>query len=159
MGVRMAELRGFVLAIELATRQRDEFAKALARAQRTLSFAQTQMTQLQGYAGETDARWANASGTLVSVELMRHHYQFMDRLQQAIVLQVDAINHAHGQVDKANHDLLQAEFRLAGLAKVLEKRQTAAQLKQQRREQRVTDEYAGMQQARKRVSPMSGETL
>jgi flagellar FliJ protein len=154
----MVELRGLVLAIEVATRQRDAFAQAVARARRTLLFAQEQMAQLQGYAGETDARWANASGVTVSVELMRHHYQFMDRLQQAIVLQVESITHAGRQVDKASQDLLQAEFRLAGLVGVLEKRRASALLRQQRREQRVTDEYAGMQQARKRVNPMTGET-
>jgi flagellar protein FliJ len=155
----MAELRGLVLAIELATRQRDESAKALARARRILLFAQTQMTQLQGYAGETDARWTHAAGAAVSVEMVRHHYQFMDRLQQAIVLQVDAIGSADLQVETANHEFLLLEFRLAGLTKVLEKCRTAALLRQRRREQRVADEYAGMQQARKRVSPMSGETL
>ena len=53
----MSELRSIELAIELATRKRDEFAKAVARVEKTLQFAQNQMNQLEGYAAETDARW------------------------------------------------------------------------------------------------------
>jgi hypothetical protein len=43
----MSQLRSFILAIELATRQRDELARALARAEKTLQFAQNQMHQLE----------------------------------------------------------------------------------------------------------------
>lgn len=155
----MSELRSIVLAIELATRQRDDLAKAAARAQRALGGAQNQMAQLQGYAGETDARWSSPTYVALSAELIRHHYQFTARLQQAIVLQTDAIGKANRQVESAAQALLQAEFRLAGLKQVLETRQAALQLTQRRRDQRLTDEFAGMQFARIRARTLSGETL
>lgn len=155
----MSELRSLVLAIELATRQRDDFAKAAARARRALDGAQHQMAQLQGYAGETDARWSSPTYVALSAELIRHHYQFTARLQQAIVLQTDAITKANRQVELAAQALLQSEFRLAGLKQVLETRQAALQLTQRRREQRMTDEFAGMQHARTRARTMSGETI
>jgi len=155
----MSELRSIVLAIELATRQRDDLAKVVARTRRTLGGAQHQMAQLQGYAGETDARWSSPNYVALSAELIRHHYQFTARLQQAIVLQTDAISKANRQVELTAQALLQAEFRLAGLKQVLETRQAAQQLTQRRREQRLTDEFAGMQHARTRVRTMSGETI
>ena len=41
----MSELRSILLAIELATRKRDELAKAAARVEKTLQFAHGQMQQ------------------------------------------------------------------------------------------------------------------
>lgn len=155
----MSDLRSITLAIEMATRQRDEFAKAVARTRHALAGAQNQMAQLQGYAGETDARWSGPAYVALSAELIRHHYQFTARLQQALVLQTDAISNANRQVEVAAKALLQAEFRLAGLKQVLEARQAALQLTQRRREQRLTDEFAGMQHARTRARSMSGETI
>lgn len=44
----MSRLKSILLAIELATRRRDELAKAAANARNSLGFAQGQMAQLQG---------------------------------------------------------------------------------------------------------------
>ena len=155
----MSQLKGIMLAIELATRQRDQCAKAVAAARKTQGFAQGQMGQLEGYAADVDARWIKSGSNPLSVELIRHHYQFMDRLQQAIGLQGTVIQNTGRQVEQAQKALLQVEVRLAGLNHVLANRQAAMQLTQKRREQRMTDEFAGMQHARKTVSSISGETL
>lgn len=155
----MSDLNSIVLAIELATSQRDELAKAVAKAQRASVFSRDQMAQLQGYAGETDARWTGTTGRVLSAELLRHHYQFMARLQQAIALQTDAMANAGFQLEQANKALLQAEYRLAGLKQVLATRKAALAQMQKRREQRVTDEFAGMLHARNRARSMTGEVL
>ena len=83
----MSQHKSIRLAIELATRQRDEAARAVAHMNRNLGFARDQMAQLDGYAADTDARLIGARDGVLSAELIRHHYQFMDRLQQAISLQ------------------------------------------------------------------------
>lgn len=154
----MSELRSVQLAIELATRDRDELAKTVARVERSLTFVHEQMAQLEGYAAETDARWIGSAERNVSPELMRHHYQFMDRLQQAIGMQSSAIVSTGRQLEQAKANLLRAEFRLSGLNQVLKNRQAVLQRKERRREQRQTDEFAAMQHARNRALPMSGET-
>lgn len=153
----MSNLKGIVLAIELATRQRDQSAQVSAKARRALEFARDQMAQLQSYAGDTDARWTGSASVARSGELIRHHYQFMDRLQQAIALQTGAINAAVFQVEQADKALLQAEFRLAGLNQVLKARQAALDVIQRRRDQRQTDEFASMQHARAKAQSMNGE--
>lgn len=153
----MSELKSVQLAIELAARDRDERAKIVARVERSLGFVHDQMAQLQGYAAETDARWIGSAERNVSPELMRHHYQFMDRLQQAISLQSGAIVNTKRQLEQAKANLLRAEFRLSGLNQVLKSRQASQQCKERRREQRQTDEFAAMQHARNRALPMSGE--
>lgn len=153
----MSQLRSFVLAIELATRQRDELARALARAEKTMQFAKNQMHQLEGYATETDARWLRPTPDGRTTELLRHHYQFMGRLQQAIGLQSGVMSNSDQQVEKAKQLLLQAECRLAGLNQVLKSRQADLQRLEARREQRQTDEFAAMQFARKQLTIRTGE--
>ena len=153
----MSELKSIVLAIELATRKRDDLAKAAARMEKTLQFAKVQMNQLEGYAAETDARWIQSGTEGRSVELMRHHYQFMERLQHAIGLQSGVMANTGQQVEAAKQLLLQAEYRLAGLNQVLKTRQAEVLLREQRREQRQTDEFAAMLHARNTRMSRSGE--
>lgn len=153
----MSELRSIVLAIELATRKRDELAKVLVRVEKTLQFAQSQMNQLEGYAAETDARWISSGSEGRSVELMRHHYQFTERLQHAIGLQSGVIANSGMHVETAKKMLLQAEYRLTGLNQVLNKRQSQLALGERRREQRQTDEFAAMLHARKTRIANTGE--
>ena len=153
----MSDLRAILLAVEMATRQRDDLAKALLKTRRSADFASDQMGQLEGYAGDTDARWTGSATAGLSTELIRHHYQFMDRLQQAIALQRDVMAASQRQIEAAEKSLLAAEFRLAGLTRVLEARRTAKQLVVQRREQRLTDEFAAMLHSRTKANAMNGE--
>ena len=154
----MSEFRSICIAIDLATKQRDELAQAQARASRNRGLASDQMAQLKGYAGETDTRWMAASSVARSPEIIRHHYQFMERLQQAITLQEQVMADMAQQLDVAHQKLLQAEFRLAGLNKILEVRKAALLKKQKRRDQYQTDEFAALQHARGKLLTMHGDT-
>jgi flagellar FliJ protein len=153
----MSALKSVLLAIEHASLHRDESAKAVARVERSLGFARDQMAQLKGYAADTDARWTGSAARGLSLELVRHQYQFMDRLQQAIGLQSGVLANTARQLELAKTNLLQAEIRLSGLNQILKARQAAVLSLQRRREQRQTDEFAAMQYARNRALPMSGE--
>jgi flagellar FliJ protein len=153
----MSQLRSILLAIEHASIQRDHLAQAAAAVERNLRFAHQQMTQLAGYAADTDARWIGSAAREISAQIIRHQYQFMDRLQQAIAMQTGVIAGVVQQLDQAKADLLQAEFRLSGLNQILKTRKAAILRVQQLREQRQMDEFAAMQHARNRAAPMSGE--
>jgi flagellar FliJ protein len=144
----MPQFRALELAIEQATQQRDAQARKHAQAQRTLQHAQGQLSQLENYSNDTDARWIGGHAVNLSVELIKHHYQFMDRLQNAVSLQVGVISNLEQQVTLAHQTLLQAEFRLAGFKQVLKGRRLAMNGVQQRREQRATDEFAAMRHTR-----------
>lgn len=153
----MSGLKSVLLAIEHASLRRDELAKAVARVERSQIFARDQMAQLKGYAADTDARWTGSGARGLSLELVRHQYQFMDRLQQAIELQSGVLANTARQLDLAKANLLQAEIRLSGLNQILKSRQIAMLSQQRRREQRQTDEFAALQYTRNRALPMSGE--
>lgn len=153
----MSALKSVLLAIEHASLRRDELAKAVARVERSQTFARDQMAQLKGYAADTDARWTGSGTRGLSLELVRHQYQFMDRLQQAIELQSGVLANTARQLELAKANLMQAEIRLSGLNQILKSRQIAMLSQQRRREQRQTDEFAALQYTRNRALPMSGE--
>lgn len=144
----MSELRSIQLAIGLAESQRDELALVQARAQRSLDAAQEQMQQLQGYASDTDTRWIGGASITRSTELIRHHYQFMERLQQAIEMQRGVLVKLTQQLELERQAVLQAEFRLSGLNQILKTRKAGLLLKQRKREQQQTDEFAALQHSR-----------
>lgn len=155
----MPKFRALELAIEQATQQRDAQARKLAHAQRTLQFAQGQLDQLRNYSNDTDARWIGGHAVNLSVELIKHHYQFMDRLQNAVTMQQGVIASQDQQVAHAHQTLLQAEYRLAGFKQVLKARRAALGLVEQRREQRATDEFAALSHARGRALQTTEDVL
>ena len=153
----MSQLRSVLLAIEHATQRRDHLAQITASVERNLQFARQQLAQLEGYAADTDARWIGSATREISAQIVRHQYQFMDRLQQAIGMQTGVVGGVVSQLDQARANQLQAEFRLAGLNQILKVRKAGLVRVQQLREQRQMDEFAAMQHARNRALPMSGE--
>ena len=140
---------GLQLAIELAERQRDELAQVLARAQRQAQMGQQQLQQLQSYAQDTDASWIQGHHTALSPELIRHHYQFVERLQHAMGMQDGVIANLARQEAQCRASLVQAEMRVSGLKQVLEKRKLSLAATEQRREQGRMDEMAAMVHARR----------
>jgi len=152
----MSALNAFVVAVELAERQRDAARQALANVQGARQAAQAQLQQLTGYAAETQDRWGLKAGAAVQPEVMHHHYHFMGRLDHAIDLQTRTLGGQDQRVAQARQALLQAELRLASLRKVLERRQAELAQQQQRREQKQTDERAS-QRAAARVGALEQE--
>lgn len=155
----MPNFRALELAIEQATQQRDAQARKHAQAQRTLQFANSQLDQLRNYSNDTDARWIGGHAVNLSVELVKHHYQFMDRLQNAVTLQHGVIANLQRQLESAHQTLLQTEYRLSGFKQLIKTRRAALGLQQQRREQRATDEFAAMRHTRNRAALALEETL
>ena len=153
----MTDLSGIQLAIELAAKQRDICQKRLAMLERHSVAAQGQMEQLQSYAADKDAGWIGAAPGLFSGELVRHHYQFMGRLQQAVDMQTEVLGQANGQVSEARTALANAEIRLEGLNRILKLRVNAKDLLLNRREQKQTDDFASQQYARRRAEMEQGE--
>ena len=141
----MSSLNALVVAVEAASRKRDDARRVLQDAQAAQQAALAQLEQLEGYARETEARWGVKADTAMKPEVMYHHYQFMNRLGHAAGIQTGVVgDHAH-RVEAARQALLQAELRLARLRKVVDKRRQELELAQMRREQKQTDERAALQ--------------
>ncbi len=141
----MSSLNALAVAVEAASRKRDDARRVLQDTQAAQQAALAQLEQLEGYARETEARWGVKADTAMKPEVMYHHYQFMNRLGHAAGIQTGVVgDHAH-RVEAARQALLQAELRLASLRKVVDKRRQELELAQMRREQKQTDERAALQ--------------
>ena len=57
----MTAVSGLLVAIDLATRQRDDAAMVVAQVVRRFEHARQQLEQLQSYAADTAGRWSVAS--------------------------------------------------------------------------------------------------
>ena len=147
----MSALKSILLAIDVATRQRDEVGKLLAQIQRNWHGAQDQIEQLESYAADTESKWAVSSQVRATPEVMQHYYQFMERLQQAIGLQRHVVSGVEQELTAAKKLLLGADIRLASLNQLMEKRQTGIQRIQAGRDQKQLDEFAALQHRRLRA--------
>ena len=141
----MSSLNALMIAIEMAVRKRDEARQALRERQRAHEAAQSQMEQLQSYAGEMQQRWGASEGAAMKPEVMFHHRQFMDRLQHAMDLQTKVLADQAIRLEAAQKALMATELRLSSLNKVVETRRRDIALAQMRREQKQTDERAALQ--------------
>ena len=140
----MTKPNALSVALEMATRQRDEARRVLQHAQGAQRAAQDQLQVLQGYAQETENRWGMRAQATVAPEVMFHHYHFMGRLDHAAGLQSGVVDDHAQRVALAQQQLRDAEVRLASLRKLLEKRQMEALQAQARRDQKMTDERAAL---------------
>ncbi|WP_243021704.1 flagellar export protein FliJ [Simplicispira sedimenti] len=140
----MTKPNALSVAVEMATRQRDEARRVLQHAQGAQRAAQDQLQVLQGYAQETESRWGMRAQATVAPEVMFHHYHFMGRLDHAAGLQSGVVDDHAQRVALAQQQLRDAEVRLASLRKLLEKRQMEALQAQARRDQKMTDERAAL---------------
>lgn len=138
----MTNLGGIQLAIELATKHRDACQKQMAMFERHVAACEAQMQQLRSYAEDKDNAWLSSGPLRMSAELIRHHYQFVDRLQQAIAMQIDVLAQSSAQLHSAQKALTAAEVRLEGLNRILARRVSARTLLTAKREQKQTDEFA-----------------
>jgi flagellar protein FliJ len=148
----MTTLSGLLTAIDLATRQRDDAGLALAQVVRRYEQARVQLEQLQSYAADTSARWSVTSQSSATPQVIGHYYQFMARLEQTIELQHGAIMDVQRQRETARQVLLEAEVRVAGLSRLLQKRQSALARMQSQREQRQSDELAAQMHRRRALA-------
>ena len=144
----MSALKSLALAIEVATRARDEADQAWQQARRSVQFARSQLDQLEAYAADTEARWATASAVSLSAELMSHHQHFMQRLRHATGLQSGVINDLERQAEAARQRRVQQELRLRAFQQLLDKKLAARAQLEARREQKQMDELAALQFAR-----------
>jgi flagellar FliJ protein len=154
----MSGVKSVLLAIHVATLRRDQAAAILTQMQQAQAQAQGQMAQLQGYADETQTRWTAAAQTSMTTELLRHHYQFMDRLHQAIGMQQGVLEQVATKVERARAFWLETEVRLTGLNQVLKQKQAELALAQVRREQKQMDEFAAMQSRRLALQSLEEES-
>lgn len=138
----MKPLHAVELAIELAQRRRDDAARALSGALLQQRAALEQLEQLRAYARETQVKWTDRAQVSASPALMYHHYQFMGKLDQAVLFQDNVIHNHENHVGRLRQALMDADQRLTSFEHVLKARKAAIVQVKNRQEQRQMDELA-----------------
>ncbi|MBT3067591.1 flagellar export protein FliJ [Rhodoferax sp. U11-2br] len=154
----MSGQKTLLLAIDLATARRDEAQANLQNILHAQAHAQDQMQQLQQYAVETEQRWLQGAQISTTPEMLRHHYQFIGRLDQAIQMQEGVLASHAQRIEAARQLLLQAECRLGSFKQVLATRRLAIAKTRQRQEQKQMDEFASQQSQRQQRLQAENDT-
>lgn len=144
----MSGLKSIELAITVAQKKRDLAGRKLVQAQLNLQHEQGQLDQLESYAADSQVRWTASAQISVSPELLRHHYQFMDRLRQAITMQVGVLADLECGLEVVRKQLIDADLRVTSLQKLRDRKQAELRVTAAKRDQKQTDEFAAMQFAR-----------
>jgi flagellar FliJ protein len=135
----MTDLQPLLALLAQAESERDE---ALAHSQRldiAHRTAQAQADQLLDYRRDYEQRWGEHFSRQAKIELLHCYQGFIGRLSQAIEQQARAAGHAADQADVARAALREAELRVR---KLIERRVGEMQLRDERREQKQSDEFA-----------------
>lgn len=140
-------LSSLELAIEASARACEKATADLSLLRQLLSAAEAQMQQLSDYQGETLRRWQQRTTQATHQALMRHHHQFVGKLDDAMQLQARVIEERTLAVDQARERLLDAERRRLGLERYRDRLMAEQRLMRARREQQASDEWAGQRTA------------
>ncbi len=139
--------------LEHAERLRNEALALLLQAEEAARRLQQQGMQLLAYRDEYRLRQPGLGGHSVSIELLRSHHEFMQRLEQALTQQEGQMTVAENRLTARRAELLALETRVASVRKLMERRNHDLRRRNDRQEQRRTDDAA--QHAARREGPLS----
>jgi flagellar FliJ protein len=138
----MNPMQPLLALLSQTERERDEALAAHQRAIASHEAAQAQAEQLLTYRREYEQRWGEQFSRQGSIELVRCYQSFTSRLSQAVDHQQRVAQQASRQVEVAREALLEQEMRVASVRKLIERRAQEARLDADRRDQKITDEFA-----------------
>ena len=109
----MPTLQALIQLLDHERHARDEALQALGRAEGVAGQADAQAQQLSAYRSEYVERWSARFREPGSVALMQCYQGFMQRIDQAIAQQSNAVVQARARVDQARGVLQHNERRVA----------------------------------------------
>lgn len=138
----MASSSALETLIELATKQSDEAAKRLGRSVRATEDAQQKLALLLQYRDDYSARLHANMAAGLSAFSYRNFQLFMDKIEEAIMGQQRIVQDAQRRVDTERSAWQGSERKRMSYDALATRAQKAQELKQTRREQKQTDEFA-----------------
>ena len=128
--------------LQHAESERDEAMATLLRSEEANRRLRQQWEQLQAYRAEYAARAPTRGGQVTSIDRLRSHHGFMQRLEQALAQQQGLLASSNAQLTHHRQLLLARETRVASVRKLQERRRLDEQRSSARREQTRSDEAA-----------------
>ena len=140
----MADSRAARLApvIEMAERAEREAARQLAHCQGLLGKAEAQLGELERYRADYQQQWISEGSKGVSGQWLMNYQRFLTQLETAIGQQRQAAAWQQDNVNKARELWQQRYARLEGLRKLVQRYLQEARQAEDKREQKMLDEFA-----------------
>lgn len=131
-----------ITLLEQAENERDAALARLRQADEAAQQARAQAEQLHAYREDYRRRAPALHGKAASIELVRCHQGFMQRLDQAIEQQRGQLAKLEQNAVAQRETVLEREIRVASVKKLIDRRADEARRHAARIEQRHTDETA-----------------
>ena len=136
------DIQTLQILLEREEAERETAEIGMRQAERHLSRVDQQMVQFEKYRSDYIARWQDEFGHHGGIEILRCYRSYMGRLDDAISQLTAQQTHAQASLRRARSLLLEAETRVAGIRKLMERRVESHERGERRREQKHTDEMA-----------------
>lgn len=136
------KMNSLQLLLDQAQQQSDMAQSALRQAEEQARRSRAQHDQLLGYRAEYEARWSSQFRQGSTVDILMHYRSFMQRLDQAVAMQLRQAQQAEAHCAQARERLLDCERRVASVRKLMERRRAELAQAGERREQKQNDEQA-----------------
>lgn len=149
----MSANQALLMVLETAEKARDEAMSELESRRRTHEAARQQAQSLDDWRKEYQRRWQTQFKQSGGMEIIRCYQDFMNRLAEAVGEQERRVAQAERHVELGRVELIERERKVAAVARLIDKRQAELLHKQNRQEQKATDEMAARSA---RLSPFMG---
>lgn len=138
----MSDSSSLLVVLETAAKARDEAVAELESGRRAYDAARQQSQSLSDWRRDYQVRWQNQFRQTGGMEIMRCYQDFMLRLGDAVSEQDRRVELAKAHMDRCRTQLLERERKVAAVTQLLERRQAELLLRQNRQDQKATDEVA-----------------
>lgn len=141
--------------LEQAETARDEALSQFESGRKAHEMARQQLQSLHDFRQDYQQRWQQQFRQASGMEIMRSYQDFMTRMSEAEAEQQRRLEQAQSHLDRCRAMLLERERKVAAVTKLMQRRAGEHALKEQRRDQKATDETASRLHTSNRGGPLS----
>ncbi|WP_290873318.1 flagellar export protein FliJ [Aquabacterium sp.] len=138
----MSAIQSLLMVLESAEKARDDAQSALEAARQAHESARQQAQSLGDWRRDYQNRWQQQFRQTGGMEIMRCYQDFMLRLADAVSDQDRKVEQAKAHMERLRLQLIERERKVAAVAQLIDRRQVEALQRQNRQEQKATDEIA-----------------
>jgi flagellar FliJ protein len=135
----------YELLKRLAKEREDKAAERMRRAQARLADANGKLSQLDLYRQEYETRFAERSQAGMSAAQWVDFKKFIARIAEAVTMQQKEVEVADQRYQVERENWQEQHKQVAAFDKLIEREKQQAALKEAKREQKSTDEFAARQ--------------
>ncbi|RZL03305.1 MAG: flagellar export protein FliJ [Rubrivivax sp.] len=138
----MSSIQPLLILIESAEKARDDAVSQLEGARRAHEAARQQAQSLADWRKEYQHRWSSQFAKSGGMEIMRCYQDFTARLGDAVAEQDKRVAQAAQAMEHCRLQLIERERKVAAVGQLIDRRVLEAAQREQRRDQKATDEQA-----------------